>query len=224
MTVAVAALLATAAGAQDPQKLAAAQKQNKEALRSYTWKSRSEIKLKGESKNVKLDQVRYDLDGQTEKTPLAATPQAAAPAGGGGRGSRLKEKVVEKKTEDFKELMQGLGQLAASYGQIPPDKMQAFAQSATNGPGEGAMKGTVRIQGSKVLDAGDSLTVWLDPASLMMRRAEVQTVYDKEPASLVVEFQAVPDGPTYMARAVVDYPVKQLQMIVENYAYDRIGR
>ena len=49
------------------------QQQNKEALLAYTWQSRTEIKLKGESKNVKVEQVRYDLDGSLQKTAIAGT-------------------------------------------------------------------------------------------------------------------------------------------------------
>jgi hypothetical protein len=33
--------------------------------------------------------------------------------------------------EKFGEMMQGLGQLVASYGQLPPDQLQAFAANAT---------------------------------------------------------------------------------------------
>ena len=67
----------TGVATQDPQQLkeqfAEAQQQNKEALLAYTWQSRTEIKLKGESKNVKVEQVRYDLDGSLQKTAIAGT-------------------------------------------------------------------------------------------------------------------------------------------------------
>ena len=45
--------------AQDKEKFAQAQQENKEALKQYTWKSRTEVEMKGESKNVTLEQVRY---------------------------------------------------------------------------------------------------------------------------------------------------------------------
>ena len=73
-------LIALASGlvlAQEPPSFAASQKANAQALRQYSWKSRTELKLKGESKNVKLEQVRYDLDGKLQKTPLGGSPQAA---------------------------------------------------------------------------------------------------------------------------------------------------
>jgi hypothetical protein len=53
---------------------AESQKANAQALRQYSWKSRTEIKLKGESKNVTLEQVRYDENGKLQKTPIGAPP------------------------------------------------------------------------------------------------------------------------------------------------------
>jgi len=43
-----------------------AQQANNAALRHYTWKSRTELRLKGETKKVMLDHVRFDYDGQLQ--------------------------------------------------------------------------------------------------------------------------------------------------------------
>src|SRR4029078_3416104 len=64
---------------------AESQKANAQMLRQYSWKSRTEIKLKGESKNVKLEQVRYDANGKLQKTSIGAPPAAAAAEPQGGR-------------------------------------------------------------------------------------------------------------------------------------------
>jgi hypothetical protein len=205
--------------AQGPPSFAESQKANAQGLRQYTWKSRTEIKLKGESKNVKLEQVRYDSDGKLQKTPIGGPPSAAPAAPQGGRGGRLKKKVIENKKEEFGEMMQGLGQLVASYGQLPPDKLQAFAANATKGRGEGAMQGTAQIQGLNVLQQGDSMTIWIDPASQMMRRVEIKTMYEKKPATLVAEYRSIPNGPTHMARAVLTYPEKNVELTVDNTDY-----
>jgi hypothetical protein len=207
------ALSVVLTAAQSPS-FADGQKTNAQALRQYSWKARTELKLKGESKSVKIEQVRYDLNGQLQKTPLSAPPQQAAPPAPGGRGARLKGKIVENKKEEFAEMMQGLGQLVMSYAHL-----QAFAAGASKGRGEGAMQGTAQIQGLNVLQAGDSMTIWIDPASQMMRRAEIKTVYDNKPATLVAEYRSVPNGPTYMARAVLSYPEKQVELTIDNYDY-----
>src|SRR3954466_13610220 len=219
-TVALVALCSAMVVAQDKGQpsFAESQKANAQTLRQYSWKSRTEIKLKGESKNVKLEQVRYDASGKLQKTPIGAPPAAARPPQG-GRGGRMKAKVIENKKEEFGELMQGLGQLVASYGQLPPDKLQAFKATATTGRGEGALQGTAKIQGHNVLEQGDSMTIWMDPASQMIRRVEINTIYDKKPATVVADYQSVPNGPTYMARAVLTYPEKNVELTVDNSDY-----
>jgi hypothetical protein len=205
--------------AQGPPPFAESQKANAQRLRQYSWTSRTEIKLKGESKNIKLEFARYDLNGKVQKTPAIPPPQAAPAPAPGGRGGRLKNKVIENKKEDFAEMMQGLGQLVASYGQLPPDKLQAFKASATKAAGQGDMQGAAQIQSLNVLMPGDSMTIWIDPASQMMRRVEIKTLYEKKPATLVADYRAVPNGPTYMARAVLAYPEKNVELTVDNYDY-----
>jgi len=221
----------TGVATQDPQQLkqqfAEAQQQNKEALRAYTWQSRTEIKLKGESKNVKVEQVRYDLDGALQKTPIAGTdeqPQQESTGGRRRRGGRLKEKIVKKKTEEFTEEMQALGALVASYGQLSAEETQAFAAAATVGEGEGDLAGTVRINGGGIKQPGDEMTVWIDPQTFMMRRLEIHTSYEDNEVSLTAEFRRVVDGPTYQARTTLRYPQRELELTVENNSYQNVGR
>jgi hypothetical protein len=68
------ALLVAPAGAQDvQQKLAAAKEaaaRNQQALRSYSWLEKTELRLKGELKNTKVDMCKYGPDGKVQKTPV----------------------------------------------------------------------------------------------------------------------------------------------------------
>src|SRR4051812_33093936 len=89
--------------AQNPPSFADSQKANAQILRQSSWKSRTELKLKGESKSIKLEEVRYDLNGRLQKTSLTPAPAAAPPPT--GRGGRLKKKIVDNKKEEFAELM-----------------------------------------------------------------------------------------------------------------------
>ncbi len=224
VTVLLFALSSMLLLAQGQPTFAENQKANAQALRQYSWKSRTEIKLKGESKNVKVEQVRYDANGKLQKTPIdgpppAAAAPAAAPARHGRGGGRVKENVIENKKEEFGEMMQGLGQLVASYGHLPPEKMQAFAAGATKGKGEGAMEGAAQIKGANVLLQGDSMTMWIDPASQMMRRVEIKTLYEGKPATLITDYKSIPNGPTYMAQAMLTYPEKNVELTVDNYEY-----
>jgi hypothetical protein len=40
---------------------------------------------------------------------------------------------------------------------------------------------------------------------------------------IVTEFKDLPDGPTYMARSVVNYPDEELTLTMENFGYEYLG-
>jgi hypothetical protein len=213
--------MASTAPAQDKQKFAQAQKANSEALRQFTWTSRTELKLKGESKNVKLEQVRYDVDGKIQKTAVGGTPPAQ-PSSEPSRGlrGRAKAKIIENKKEEFAELMQNLAGLALSYVHMTPNQIQAFAQNATIAS---AKDGSGIIKGSSVLQPGDSVTVFVDPQTLMIRRVEILSSLEKKAVHLLADFQDLNNGPTHAARAKLQYPEKGIELTIDNYEYRRAG-
>ena len=100
------------------QKFAQAQKANTAALHQYTWQSRTEVKLKGETKKVKVEQVVFDASGQQQKTLLEESPKGGAPPSGG----RLKQKIIAKKKKEFGELAQNLGSSSPPTPISPPSR------------------------------------------------------------------------------------------------------
>ena len=66
------------------QKLAAAKQAaalNQKALRSYSWLEKTELSLKGEVKNTKVDMCRYGPDGKVQKSPVVEPPRQRRSAG-----------------------------------------------------------------------------------------------------------------------------------------------
>ena len=94
------ALIVGRPAAQDLQQKLAAAKQaaalNQQALRSYSWLEKTELSLKGEVKNTKVDMCRYGTDGKVQKTPVVEPPPPQKQRG-------LKGKIVAKKTGEMKE-------------------------------------------------------------------------------------------------------------------------
>ena len=78
-------------------------------------------------------------------SPARATHAAAEPAGT-ARSRAVERKDHREQEKEFVELMQALGQLAASYARMPPAGLQKFAQNAGVGQGEGPLQGTVQIR------------------------------------------------------------------------------
>jgi hypothetical protein len=214
------------AEAQDKAAFAAAQSANAKLTREYTWTSRTELKLKGESKKVTLEQVRYDATGALQKTPLpGGTPAAkpAPPAPSGRRGGRLKAEIVENKKEEFAELMQNVVGLVKSYAHLPPEKLQAFMAGAKSQPGTGDLQGALHISGGNALQPGDSLAIWIDPGTMMLRRIEVRSAFEDKPVLLTAIYQSAANGPTHVGKVTLAYPDKQVEVTVDNYDYKRLA-
>jgi hypothetical protein len=127
--------------------------------------------------------------------------------------------IAQKKKEDFVALINDLQEQVKAYSHLPAEKMQAFLASATLSAR--LDQGIVQIQGGNILQRGDSMSIWLDAKTRKQRRVEISTFLEKNPVKAVIEFSDLPAGPTYMARTVVDYPKDALQLITENFDYER---
>ena len=215
---AVAAVQLTQAAGSLNEEFVKAQHANKAALREYTWKSRTELRRDGEVKNVVLEQVRYDFDGLLQKTRIGG--ESSAPAGRGRRGGPVRNAIVAKKTEAFKDMMQDLAGLVASYANLPADKLQTFARQAGVSK-DGAEHGTIRIAGRGVLQADDALIVWVDPRNYVVRRVEITTSYETHPVFAVADYRTLENGPTYQARSVLRYPHEEIELTTETFDYQR---
>jgi hypothetical protein len=210
--VAVAIMLCagSSAHAQRDQKFAQAQKQNAQALRQYTWKSRSEVRKDGDVKSTKLFLTRYAPDG-TQVQVLLEEDSAKLPKFG------LRGMIAKKRKEGAAQIIEALQKLAKSYGELPPAKMQEFMARATATLETNTPQPLLRLEANDVLQPNDSMTVWVDANTRRQRRIEINSSYDAKPVRIVSEFRDLPGGPTYMARSVVDYPREELTLTVENF-------
>src|SRR5688572_26856293 len=93
-----------------PDQMVAALKQNlaesQKRLRQYEWIETTALSLKGEEKSRKQQRVYYGADGKLIKLPMGEAPAEAAQGGGGRRGGRLKERVVENKKDEMADYME----------------------------------------------------------------------------------------------------------------------
>ena len=199
---------------QQDQKFAQAQKQNAQALRQYTWKSRTEIRKEGELKSTKLFMNRYAPDG-TQVQVLLDEDSARLPKFG------IRGAIARKKKEEAGKLIEALQRLAKSYGELPLAKMQEFMRTATVRLETNAPQPLLRLEATGVLQPNDSMIVWIDANTRRQRRIEINSSYDEKPVRIISEFKDLAGGPTYLARSVVDYPREELTLTVENFDYQR---
>lgn len=212
------------ASAQNPAALMQERQANDAALREYTWKSRTEMTLKGEPRHLVLELVRFDLDGRLQKTPIGGQDeQEARPSAPLGRGGFIQQRVKARKRGQFEDLLQEITARAHAYTVLSQEQLGAFLQRGTMSPGAEPLAGTIRIDGRAILSTDDALSIWFDRATRAMRRLEVTTTLDDRLLHLSVDYRSLPNGLIYPARSIARYPDKELEIVVETFEYQHAG-
>ena len=150
-----------------PQERVAALKQSiqesQTKLRQYEWIETTIITLKGEEKGRTQKRCYYGADGKLQKV-LITDPQPKQQPPAGGRGGRLKAKVVENKKDEMKDYMERAAALVQQYVPPQPADIQRAkdAGKVTATPGS---PGLVRLQFPDYLKPGDRLSIDVDAAA-----------------------------------------------------------
>ena len=222
----VAMVGAAAVSAQNPelqQKVAdvkQAMAANKQAIAQYTWVEQVTVSLKGEQKKQEHFQVRMGPDGKPQKQSLDPPQQAAAPSGG-----RLKQHVVEKKKDEYKEYVDQIKELIQQY--VPPEKamLEQAAQKGNIalGPAGGA-PGVFRLVISNYVKQGDKMTLEFDKEQKALVSVSIASYLTepKDAVNVTVAFAAMPAGPNHVASQTIDGVSKQLTIVIANNNYQRL--
>lgn len=195
---------------------------NKKALEQYTWIERVTISLKGQERKQERFQVRVGPDGKPQKTPLD-TPSTADDSN--GRRGRLRERVIEKKKEEYKEYADQMKVLAERY--VPPDKdaiQDAYAKgniSITPSPGA---PGDVKLVIQNDVKPHDSMTLIINKDEKRLTSIKIATYMDdpSDIMNLTVQFGRLPDGTNHVSGATIEGVSKQLTVITDNSDYRKL--
>lgn len=199
---------------------------NKKALQAYSWTETTQISLKGEVKKTEIKQCRYASDGTVIKTdaPGSAPAPAKQSSGGGGRkGGRVKEKVIENKVDEMKDYMQKSVALIKTY--VPPDpgKIQASVAAGKAALDKDSTPDVAQLTFSDYNLPGDKLAIALNTSTKQLARVNVDSYLDKEKdaVTLAVRFAALPDGTNYDGETVLVAKAKQIQVKITNSGYTK---
>ncbi|SRR5579872_1209564 len=193
--------------------------QNQRALASYSWNELITISLKGEQKKQEHFQVRLGPDAKPQKTSLDP-PDTAASSGG-----RLKQHVVAKKKEEYKDYADAMKALAQQY--VPPDGerlQRAYAQGGiTLGTVAGAPN-SVQLVIHNYLKPQDSMTLVFDRTAKALLSLQIASYMDdpKDAMTLTVRFSRLPDGTNHVDGVVMDGVSKQLNIATQNSNYSHV--
>ena len=189
---------------------------NQAALRQYTWIQTTQISLKGEVKATKVESVLYGPDGQQQKTVISA-PQPKQEPGIRGR-------IEEHEEDEMKNTLESASVLVQSY--VPPSaqKLQA-AVTAGNMQVLAAQPGQAVLAFANYQLPGDSLTLTMNLQPRVMQTIDVSTWMDApdKTVTLVVQMQQLPDGTNYPQLSTLTIPWKNVQVMVNNSDFQKVG-
>ena len=199
--------------------------QGSKALRQYEWVETTVVSLKGEEKARKQNRCYYGADGTIQKVPMDAPAEAPAPSGRGGRGGRVKQRVIENKKDEYTEYMQSAVALVHRY--VPPT---AAAIQAVKDAGRLVLSpqpgGKVRLALAQYLKPGDVLTVDVDPTANRLLGLTVDTYLDtpEDAITLAVQMTTLPDGAVYASQTTLNAPAKNIQVVIGNAGHRPMAR
>jgi hypothetical protein len=198
---------------------------NKQALAQYTWVEQVTISLKGEQKKQEHSQVRLGPDGKPQKQSLDPPQQPAPADAGGGRGGRVKEHVVEKKKEEYKDYADQIKSLIEQY--VPPEK-ELLEQAAQKGnialsPQPGA-EGQYRLAITNYVKQGDNMTLLFDKARKGLAGVTIASYLNdpKDAVNVTVNFTSEPSGLNHIASETINGVSKQLTIAIQNSNYQHL--
>lgn len=197
---------------------------NKQALAQYTWVEQVTISLKGEQKKQEHFQVRLGPDGKPLRQSLDPTQEASS-SGGGGRHGRLKEHVVEKKKEEYKEYADQIKSLIQQY--VPPDKdmlQQAYQQGNITLGAEPGSPGRYRLVISNYIKKGDNMTLIIDKAQRQLANISIASYLNdpKDAVNVSVRFSGIPGGPNHVSEENINGVSKHLTIMIQNNNYQKL--
>src|SRR6266481_5817890 len=201
------------------QKLAAVKQsvaENQQRLHQYQWIETTQLTLKGEAKPLKQSLCQYGPDGAVQKTPMGPPPEPPS-------GRRVKQRIIEKKTEEMQQYMGQVKSLLGMYVRPDPQKMgQAYqaGKVSLNPSGDG-----VNLVFKDYAQPGDQMTLFFDTAARKISSVNVNTYMDepKDKVTLAVQMASLPDGTNYAQRTVLDATAKKLQVTTTNSTYQKRG-
>jgi hypothetical protein len=224
---AVAVLMRGSAGAQPAKagglkdRLAAVKQaaaENQQKLRQYMWTETQQVSLKGEVKSTKQMSCSYAPDGKPQCTPTGPPPAQK-------RTGPLRERAIEKKTEELTAYMQQVKGVIGMY--VPPDpaRMQA-AWASGNASLSTPAAGEAAIILKNYALPGDSMSLDFAMAAKKLSGLSVNTYVGdpSSPVTMSVQFAPLPDGTNYPAQVVVNAPAKGIQVTVTNSNYQKFAK
>src|ERR1700761_1920857 len=218
--VASLALCTPSAKAQDTglqakiAEVTEASKANKEALSHYNWQESVTTSIKGEVKKQQLFLVSVGPDGQQQKTEINAQPDQAS-------GGPLKRHIVAKKKAEYKDYGEQIADLARSYTQPDPDRLQQAYQQGNISMQLGGGETSMTLIIKNYIKPNDSVTLVFNKQQKTIQSIRVASYLDdpKDAVTIAAQFAKLPNGINHVTSTQINGASKQLTVVTQNSNY-----
>ena len=194
-----------------------AQDTNKQKLAQYTWQETGTISIKGNVKDTKTYQVQMGPNGQPQKTEI--NDQKAQ---SGGREGRVKERVVQKESQEYQQYGQSIGALAKQYTTPNSEALMQAKQAGNISLQPGG--GTVSLVIKNYIKQGDAVTMTISEQTHSPVSVQVNSYLNdpKDAVNISAQFAQLPDGTNHVATTNIDGVSKHLTVNEQNSNYQKL--
>ncbi len=193
------------------QRISAARGQNMQAIKAFTWNQRTEVRKDGEITSTRLELVRYDARGQLQRTVLSETKPKEK--------KRIAGRIQAKKMAEAQAWGESVKALLMRYSLADPESLAGFLGKAAYGLNQSA--DISELNARNVIQQGDRMAVQVNKESHQILGAEVFTSFEMDPVYLQMTHDVLPEGPSYVRQMTLTAESKGLQLLVENFNYNR---
>jgi len=170
-------LLAPPLAGQEKPAVGAGLRQERERLASYQWRLKTEMKVDGETRLQKSEQVHLGPDGGLVRRTVKydRAPQPTPLPYGDPRG-RLDGPTSGQEDDRLFDQAQALMDL---YARLTPERVEEWAVRAELLPEDPDRKGLVRLHGRGLGRPQDDAVLYLEKATRNAAEIEVKTTVDE---------------------------------------------
>ncbi len=199
----LATLTALPLAAQDPTPskldVGPGLKRERERLSNYQWRLRTEMKVDGTIRMLKVEDVHLGPDGGlVKKTVKFDKPAEPTPFAENDPRARVYAPTTGTEEERLSEIAQDLMQY---YARLSPERVAEWAKNAEVLPPEADHPGLVRMHGRGLGRPLDDAVLFFDPKTKTAAQIEVKTTVD--PRILDIAFIRATFEPLPQVRADV---------------------
>jgi hypothetical protein len=140
-------------------------------------------------------------------------------ASSGGREGRVKEHVIEKKTEEYEQYGQQISALAKQYTTPDPDRLMQAKQQGNLSLQPGA--GTVSLVIKSFVKPNDQVTLTISEQTHAPVSVQVNSYLDdaSDKVNISAQFAQLPDGTNHVATTTINGVSKELTVKEQNSNY-----